>query len=72
MDVAAFHHCRYKSRKEWNYKACVRGRVTGSKSRCRESLADMQNATEAWDDSAWKLLKQNVPKYRVFDKWLEK
>jgi hypothetical protein len=71
MTVAALHHYRYKSKKEWYYKGCVRGMVTGAKPQCKESLKDMQKAKEVFDDSAWKLLKQNVPKYQVFDKWLE-
>lgn len=64
-DVAIIHHYRYKSDREWYHKGCIRGRVTGARTRCNETAA----TGTVFDDSAWQVLKKNAPKYRVFDDW---
>ena len=58
MDVAPLHHYRYKSKKEFWYRACIR--KNRGKDKCVEDLSLVVNATKTFDDSAWSLLKQNI------------
>jgi hypothetical protein len=73
-NVAVLHHYRYKSRKEWVYRACARGRLhSTAKSKCTEDIGLLPSInSQVFDNAAWELLKQHVPKYGVFDTWLEK
>jgi len=76
------HHFRYLSAKEYNEKSCTRGQVSGPH-KCNLKYMRTYTSIEAsaagkpthfaavpgtvFDDSAWKLLRDRVPKYRVFD-----
>ena len=76
------YHYRYLSGKEYDEKSCIRGQVSG-KLKCNNNtqrsytLKELQGNGKpshfaaspgtVFDDSAWKLLCDRVPKYRVFD-----
>jgi len=76
------YHYRYLSGKEYDDKSCIRGEVTG-RPKCNEETEKSYTLKEleeygmpfhfaatpgtVFDDSAWKLLCDRVPKYRVFD-----
>lgn len=76
------HHYRYMSDKEYNDKNCNRGHMNGMKA-CsfrtgktftQKELSDTGKpehlATRSgtvYDDSAWQLLCNRVPKYRIFN-----
>jgi hypothetical protein len=62
--VAALYHLRTKSRGEFLYK-CVRGDADVNESRCEEFQDDPPNLI--YDDSAWQVLKENVPSYKWYD-----
>eukprot|EP00978_Attheya_sp_CCMP212_P002086 scaffold4326_cov59-Attheya_sp.AAC.1 len=65
-DVAVLHHYKYKSKSEWYFKSCIRKRAIGSKNKgCGEDPL----VGEVFDDSAWKMLKSRVPKYKMYDQW---
>jgi hypothetical protein len=69
-DTAVLHHYWTKSRKEFVRKK-MRGRSDSADSNVNltdaEQQADSMPSGAVFDDSAWKLLKELVPKYRVFD-----
>lgn len=66
-DVAVLHHYKYKSETEYHYKSCVRKGANGNKKNCNETppIGDF------FDDSAWQILKARVPKYAMFDDWVD-
>lgn len=68
-DVAVLHHYLSKSHKEFVSKK-MRGRadIVGStlKQADAEALADSLPPGSTFDDSAWQVLKEVAPKYRVF------
>mmetsp|Transcript_23519 Transcript_23519/g.32991 ORF Transcript_23519/g.32991 Transcript_23519/m.32991 type:complete len:410 (+) Transcript_23519:54-1283(+) len=76
-EVVLVHHYRYGSLKEYTQKACVRGEVVGGIKGCNEETGKLDvedwpdhvriRRGQVYDDSAWKFLIENVPKYRVFD-----
>mmetsp|Transcript_24122 Transcript_24122/g.35539 ORF Transcript_24122/g.35539 Transcript_24122/m.35539 type:complete len:357 (-) Transcript_24122:967-2037(-) len=65
-DVAVLYHYKYKSEKEWYQKECVRLTVFGYK---KKTCGTAPLVGTVFDDSAWKVLRSRVPKYRVFDDW---
>lgn len=81
-DVLLLNHYRYTSAKEYHYKKCVRRDTDGDKG-CSHRTGQPMTAEElraaglpthiapragnTFDDSAWRLLRERVPKYRVFD-----
>lgn len=78
-DVLLLYHYRYTSTKEYIFKRCVRGNIdpnywcnkegTGIKKipEGREHILPRPGAV--YDDTAWTLLTQHVPKYRLFDSY---
>lgn len=70
-DVAVLHHYKYLSPKEFHWKSCVRKTVDDKFKECdgdkQESSVSYKGHT--FDDTAWKLLKKNVPKYAMFDEF---
>ena len=77
------HHYRYLSDKEYDDKNCNRGHMAG-KNVCNkrtgktQTLEEMRlpdhhlaRAGKVFDDSAWRLLCDRVPKYRIFDDELD-
>jgi Glycosyl transferase family 2 len=74
-DVAVVHHYVTKSVKEYVDKT-MRGRADKRKNAAasldRSVLFKERKGLdpgEIFDDSAWQLLKQNVPKYAIYDNW---
>eukprot|EP00986_Skeletonema_menzelii_P006874 scaffold2612_cov132-Skeletonema_menzelii.AAC.10 len=70
-DVAVIHHYKYLSPKEFYNKSCVRKTVDD---KFKDCSADKQGAVDSFkgstfDDSAWELLKKNVPKYAMYDEF---
>ncbi len=70
-DVAVIHHYKYLSPKEFYWKSCVRKTVDDKFKGCS---ADKQGTGESFkgstfDDSAWELLKKNVPRYAMYDEF---
>jgi hypothetical protein len=62
--VASLHHFHTKSRAEFNYR-CVRGDADLDTARCPQFEDDPPGLVR--DDSAWQILKRNVPAYRWYD-----
>jgi hypothetical protein len=62
--VAAIHHIWTKSRAEFLYR-CIRGDADMKEPRCIELPKDPPNLV--YDDSAWQVLKENVPAYKWYD-----
>jgi hypothetical protein len=71
VDVAVFHHYHTKSKKEYKLKK-LRGRASGKVYTLSEAeeLVNQTTHGTVHDDSAWKTLKKNSPKYSFFDKFL--
>lgn len=66
-DVAVLHHYKYLSPKEFHWKSCVRKTVD-------DKLKDCDGAKNPYrgrvhDDAAWRALKENVPRYAMFDQF---
>jgi hypothetical protein len=64
--VAAIHHYKFKSMEEWYNKTCLRGMLNPN----RGQFMKCNKPTEpgkVYDDSAWKIMLRNVPKYAVYD-----
>jgi hypothetical protein len=57
--VAAVYHYKYKSEEEFYRKSCIRGRINTAPTKCGEDF----RVGEVFDDTAWQMLKRNVPKY---------
>lgn len=70
VDVAVLHHYKYLSPKEYYWKSCVRKTVDDKFKDC-ESLKSKgpPYVGRVYDDSAWQLLKKNVPRYAMFDEF---
>mmetsp|Transcript_25962 Transcript_25962/g.61603 ORF Transcript_25962/g.61603 Transcript_25962/m.61603 type:complete len:460 (-) Transcript_25962:1298-2677(-) len=75
-NVLLVYHYRYTSDKEYYYKRCIRDGLVGHW--CDKSNNKIKNDAktpdhvqsrpgEVLDDTAWNVLKRNVPKYRVYD-----
>lgn len=71
VDVAVIHHYKYLSSKEFRWKSCVRKTVDDKYKDCgnTQELSSAPYAGSVYDDSAWRLLKKNVPKYAAFDEF---
>lgn len=71
-DIAVLHHYRTKSQKEYVDKT-MRGRADLLLVEVDRAKVIAEShklpAGAVWDDSAWELLKKNVPKYRIFEFW---
>ena len=69
-DVAILHHYRTKSRREFLHR-CERGRADFKARRknhdsvCPKWYEDSPD--DIFDDTAWQVLKENVPAYKVYD-----
>eukprot|EP00578_Thalassiosira_sp_NH16_P013169 CAMPEP_0181125444 /NCGR_PEP_ID=MMETSP1071-20121207/27055_1 /TAXON_ID=35127 /ORGANISM="Thalassiosira sp., Strain NH16" /LENGTH=364 /DNA_ID=CAMNT_0023210891 /DNA_START=123 /DNA_END=1217 /DNA_ORIENTATION=- len=76
------YHYRYTSHKEYHYKKCIRmetdgakgcdyrtGRVITAEELERKGMPDhiAIRTGSVFDDSAWQLLSERVPKYRIYD-----
>ena len=83
--VLLLHHYRYLSEKEYDDKSCVRGHVDGKQLCNREkeksyTLAEISKMGKqphlasrpgtVFDDLAWVLLRDRMPKYRIYDDYL--
>lgn len=70
MDIAVIHHYWTKSKKEWRWKSCHRGRATIANI-SDPAFADKCNRGihpgEIFDNTAWMHLKKLVPWYAMFD-----
>lgn len=80
--VILLHHYRYTSSKEYYYKKCIRRETDGSKGCSHqtgrtmtvEELKEKGKPTHialrigsVFDDSAWRIMMERIPKYRIFD-----
>jgi hypothetical protein len=74
--VLLVYHYRYTSDKEYYYKRCVRDGLVGhwcdkSKKKIKSDPRTPDHVQsrpgELFDDTAWKLLTLNVPKYQIYD-----
>ena len=77
-NVALLYHYRYTSMKEYIFKRCFRRNYLGSSNWCNKEGTGLKEIPEGkehilpqpgsvYDDTAWKLLTQHVPKYRLYD-----
>lgn len=72
-DVAALHHYRTKSREEYIQKT-VRGRAdlppnyTETALKIKDAIEGKLDVGTTFDDSAWKVLRERVPKYKIYEK----
>ena len=67
LDVAVIHHYKYLSSKEFYWKSCIRKTVDDKFKDCENLKLKPPFKGSIYDDSAWVALKQNVPKYAMFD-----
>lgn len=67
-DVAVIHHYKYLSPKEFQWKSCIRQTVDAKLKDCVGGKATAYQGRVP-DDSAWQLLKKNVPRYAMFDEF---
>ena len=71
-DVAVIHHYKYLSPKEFYWKSCVRKTVDDKFKDCNVDKQETKGSSfkgHYFDDSAWALLKKNVPKYTMYDEF---
>lgn len=70
-DVAIIHHYKYLSPKEFHWKSCVRKTVDDKFKDCNDDkeLRSKPYKGHTFDDSAWALLKKNVPQYAMYDEF---
>jgi hypothetical protein len=70
-DVAVIHHYKYLSPKEFLWKSCVRKTVDDKFKDCNVDKQETVSSFRGhnFDDTAWRLLKQNVPKYAMYDEF---
>ena len=70
-DVAVIHHYKYLSPKEFHWKSCVRKTVDDKFKDCNDDkeLRSKPYKGHTFDDSAWALLKKNVPQYAMYDEF---
>eukprot|EP00581_Thalassiosira_minuscula_P016395 CAMPEP_0183716150 /NCGR_PEP_ID=MMETSP0737-20130205/10159_1 /TAXON_ID=385413 /ORGANISM="Thalassiosira miniscula, Strain CCMP1093" /LENGTH=425 /DNA_ID=CAMNT_0025945369 /DNA_START=99 /DNA_END=1376 /DNA_ORIENTATION=+ len=66
VDVAVIHHYKYLSPKEFYWKSCVRKTVDDQFKDCGSGYTTPYKG-KIHDDSAWQMLKKNVPKYAMYD-----
>mmetsp|Transcript_32898 Transcript_32898/g.69220 ORF Transcript_32898/g.69220 Transcript_32898/m.69220 type:complete len:425 (-) Transcript_32898:703-1977(-) len=80
--VLLLYHYRYTSSKEYHYKKCIRRETDGAKG-CNEKLGTLHTVQEleekgrpthialrtgsVFDDSAWRLFVERVPKYGMYN-----
>lgn len=69
VDVAVIHHYKYLSPKEFYWKSCVRKTVDDKYKDCSTSKNMNPYGGRIRDDSAWRTLKKNVPKYAMYDQF---
>ena len=69
VDVAVIHHYKYLSTKEYHWKSCVRKTVDDKFKDCESLKIRPPYNGKIYDDSAWQMLKKNVPKYAMFDQF---
>mmetsp|Transcript_8950 Transcript_8950/g.19374 ORF Transcript_8950/g.19374 Transcript_8950/m.19374 type:complete len:519 (+) Transcript_8950:251-1807(+) len=69
VDVAVIHHYKYLSPKEFYWKSCVRKTVDDKFKDCNNAKPAKPYVGSVRDDSAWRTLKKNVPKYAMFDEF---
>ena len=69
--MAVLHHYKYLSPKEFYWKTCVRKTVDDLFKDCSAKTKNMESnyVGTVFDDSAWKALKKNVPKYAMYDQF---
>ena len=69
-NVAVIHHYKYLSPKEFHWKSCVRKTVDDKFKDCNvEKQVAKSYRGHTFDDSAWQLLKKNVPRYAMYDEF---
>ena len=69
-DIAALHHYKYLSKKEWNTKNCIRGDVMGKERELKHICSGKEPdpyAGEIFNDDAWQFLRAHVPTYQEYD-----
>ena len=66
-DVSVLHHYKYLSPKEFHWKSCVRKTVDDKLKECEGAKHPYRGAMH--DDAAWRALKENVPRYAMFDRF---
>ena len=73
LDVAVIHHYKYLSPKEFYWKTCVRKTVDNLFKDCDSKTKTMtpHYVGEVFDDSAWQILKKNVPRYAMYDEFMD-
>lgn len=64
--IAALHHYYYKSKEEFRFKLCSRGNVWDNEQCSKIDFEDTPPGYE-YNDWALRLLRKNVPKYRIVD-----
>ena len=80
--VLLLYHYRYTSSKEYYTKKCIRGETDGKKG-CSQNTGKTMTLEElkqkgmpthialrtgsVFDDSAWKIMVERIPRYRIFD-----
>lgn len=76
MNVLLLYHYRYTSRKEYLFKRCYRGTLGSEwctkdgKSLKKDTPYHIQIRPGAvFDDTAWRILTNNVPKYKMYDQF---
>ncbi|KAL3809303.1 hypothetical protein ACHAXA_009427 [Cyclostephanos tholiformis] len=71
VDIAVLHHYKYLSSKEFRWKSCTRKTVDDKYKDCdvTRNVTRTPYVGSIHDDSAWRTLKKNVPKYAAFDEF---
>ncbi len=71
VDVAVLHHYQYLSSKEFRWKSCTRKTVDDKYKDCdvTRNVTVTPYVGTVHDDSAWRMLKKNVPRYAAFDEF---
>lgn len=71
LDVAVLHHYKYLSPKEFYWKSCMRKTVDDLYKDCDTKTKNLipQFTGKVFDDSAWQTLKNNVPRYAMYDEF---
>ena len=77
-DIVLLYHYRYRSKKEYIFRRCVRGEAAGN-TWCDdegEGITDDETPDhiqivpgEVFDDTPWQFLTSRVPKYRVYNEF---
>lgn len=75
--MAVIHHYKYLSPKEFHWKSCVRKTVDDKFKDCDSSTNSTigkiisRYVGKVFDDSAWQVLKKNVPRYAMYDEFYD-